>query len=159
LNSASYYHPSKKQAVLKTLIHRARTICDKGSIDKELRFLTKTFKENGYNQGQIQRAISPAPKTVKVKEKPTALALLPYIQITFNQLTRLLGRHNIKCIAIPPTKISDFLPKIKDDLGLRTPGIYSIPCECGKVYIGQRVSLYKIELKNTNAIHVCLGRT
>jgi hypothetical protein len=22
-------------------------------------------------------------------------------------------------------------------LGLRTPGIYSIPCECGRVYIGQ----------------------
>jgi hypothetical protein len=26
---------------------------------------------------------------------------------------------------------------IKDALGLRTPGIYSIPCECGRVYIGQ----------------------
>jgi hypothetical protein len=58
------------------------------------------------------------------------------------------------CIAIPPTKISDFLPKIKDDLGLRTPGIYSIPCECGKVYIGQTGRTTDIELKNTNAIHI-----
>jgi hypothetical protein len=48
-----------------------------------------------------------------------------------------LGRHNIKCVAIPPTKISGFLPKFNDDLGLRTPGIYSIPCKCGNVYIGQ----------------------
>jgi hypothetical protein len=26
---------------------------------------------------------------------------------------------------------------VKDDLGLRTPGVYSIPCVCGQVYIGQ----------------------
>jgi hypothetical protein len=25
----------------------------------------------------------------------------------------------------------------KDDLGLKIPGVYRIPCECGKVYIGQ----------------------
>jgi hypothetical protein len=29
------------------------------------------------------------------------------------------------------------LPPVKETLGLRTLGIYSIPCECGKVYIGQ----------------------
>ena len=37
----------------------------------------------------------------------------------------------------PPAKISQLLRPVKDDLGLRTPGIYKIPCECGKVYIGQ----------------------
>jgi hypothetical protein len=74
---------------------------------------------------------------LKVKVKPTNLALLPYIHITLNRLNRLLGRHNIKCTAVPPTKISGLLPKTKDDLGLRTPGIYSVPCECGKVYVGQ----------------------
>jgi hypothetical protein len=26
---------------------------------------------------------------------------------------------------------------VKDDLGLKTPGVYSVPCECGQVYIGQ----------------------
>ena len=26
---------------------------------------------------------------------------------------------------------------VKDAIGLKTPGIYRIPCECGKVYIGQ----------------------
>jgi hypothetical protein len=29
------------------------------------------------------------------------------------------------------------MPPTKDPPGLRTPGIYKIPCECGKVYIGQ----------------------
>jgi hypothetical protein len=26
---------------------------------------------------------------------------------------------------------------VKDDLGLKTPGVYSVPCECSQVYIGQ----------------------
>jgi hypothetical protein len=29
-----------------------------------------------------------------------------------------------------------FLQSVKDNLGLKTPGVYSIPCECGQVYIG-----------------------
>jgi hypothetical protein len=26
---------------------------------------------------------------------------------------------------------------VKDELELKTPGVYSVPCECGQVYIGQ----------------------
>jgi len=49
----------------------------------------------------------------------------------------MLAKHNIKSVALPPRKIFGYLPPVKDALGLRTPGIYSIPCECGRVYIGQ----------------------
>ncbi|KAJ4427829.1 hypothetical protein ANN_25608 [Periplaneta americana] len=31
----------------------------------------------------------------------------------------------------------NLLRPVKDNLGLRTPGVYKIPCECGKCYIGQ----------------------
>ena len=46
-------------------------------------------------------------------------------------------KHNIKSVALPPRKIFSHLPPVKDALGLRTLGIYSILCECGRVYIGQ----------------------
>jgi hypothetical protein len=49
----------------------------------------------------------------------------------------MLAKHNIKSVAIPSTKIASYLPPVKDAIGLKTPGIYRIPCECGKVYIGQ----------------------
>jgi predicted GIY-YIG superfamily endonuclease len=29
------------------------------------------------------------------------------------------------------------LRSVKDNLGLNVPGVYQIPCECGKVYMGQ----------------------
>jgi hypothetical protein len=49
----------------------------------------------------------------------------------------MLSKYNIKSIALPPKKLTSYLPSVKQNLGLRTPGIYSIACECGKVYIGQ----------------------
>jgi hypothetical protein len=48
-----------------------------------------------------------------------------------------LAKHNIKSVALPPRKIASYLPPIKETSGLRILGIYNIPCECGKVYIGQ----------------------
>ena len=39
------------------------------------------------------------------------------------------------------------MPPTKDSTGLRTPGIYKIPCECGKVYIGQSGRSIQLRLK------------
>jgi hypothetical protein len=49
----------------------------------------------------------------------------------------MLLRHNIKTVGLPPRKITSFLQPVKDDPGLKTQGIYIIPCKCGKVKIGQ----------------------
>jgi len=47
----------------------------------------------------------------------------------------MLAKHNIKIVALPPRKIFSYFPLVNDAVGLRTPGVYSIPCE--RVYIGQ----------------------
>jgi len=39
------------------------------------------------------------------------------------------------------------MPPTKDAPGLRTPGIYRIPCECGKVYIGQSGRSIQLRIK------------
>jgi hypothetical protein len=44
-------------------------------------------------------------------------------------------------------KLSSLLRPIKDHLGLRTPGVYRIPCVCGKVYIGQTGRSVDIRMK------------
>jgi hypothetical protein len=49
-------------------------------------------------------------------------------------LSRMLTKCNIKCVGLLPRKISRLLPPVKDDLGLRTPGVYSTPCTSGQVY-------------------------
>jgi len=49
----------------------------------------------------------------------------------------MLAKYNIKRVALPSRKILSYMPPTKDAPGLRTPDIYRIRCECGKVYIGQ----------------------
>ena len=81
--------------------------------------------------------MKPATRTVKTNDKPTSTAYIPYTQTTYGRLSRMLAKQNIKSVALPPRKLSSYFPPVTDVLELRTPGVYSIPCECGRVSIGQ----------------------
>jgi hypothetical protein len=59
------------------------------------------------------------------------------VEPTFSCISRALSLHNIKTVGLSIRKVSSFLQPVKDALGLKTPRIYSIPCKCGKVHIGQ----------------------
>jgi hypothetical protein len=100
-------------------------------------FLGDIFRQNGYMEWQIRMALNPRPRAGWSDEKSDSVGFLPYVGTIFNLISRVLARHNIKSMGLPPRKLSGFLRPVKDDLGLRTPGVYSIPCECGQVYIGQ----------------------
>jgi hypothetical protein len=69
----------------------------------------------------------------------------------------LLTKHNIKSVVLPPRKTFNYLPLVKDALELRTPGIYSVPCECGRVYIGQSVRSIQLRIKEHNR-HIRLAQ-
>jgi len=74
---------------------------------------------------QTRRVLNHVVRPTKPKEKPTSVALLPYVQTTYGRLSRMLAKH-IKSVGLQPRKISIFLRPVKDSLGLRTPGVYSI---------------------------------
>jgi hypothetical protein len=40
-------------------------------------------------------------------------------------------------LCLPPKKIFNCLWPVKDNVGLKTPQVYCIPCKCGNVYVGQ----------------------
>jgi hypothetical protein len=81
---------------------------------------------------------------------------LPYVQTMYGHLSRMLAKHNINGVGLLPRKISSFLHPVKDDLGLRTPGVYSIPCECGQVYIRQTGQSIETRINEHNR-HIRLG--
>jgi hypothetical protein len=66
----------------------------------------------------------------------TAVARLPYQGATSQKVSRLLAKYNIQTVHIS-AKNSQLLRPVKDKLGLKAAGIYRIPCECGKVYVGE----------------------
>ena len=106
---------------------------------------------------KIRRAMEPVARLAKTNDKPTSTAYIPYTQTTYGRQSRMLAKHNIKTVALPPWKIFNYLPPVKDALGLRTPGIYIIPCECGRVYIGQSGRSIQLRIKEHNR-HITLAQ-
>ena len=90
--------------------------------------------------------MKPATRTAKTNHKPISTAYIPYPQTT----QRNAGQAKNQNVALPPRKICTYFPLIKGALGLRTPFVYSISCECGKVYIGQNGRSIQFRIKEHN---------
>jgi hypothetical protein len=76
-----------------------------------------------YSIKQIREALNPEVRTSKPKEKPKSVTLLPYVWMAYIQLSRMLAKHNTKSVGLLPRKISSRLHPVKNDLGMRTPGV------------------------------------
>jgi hypothetical protein len=65
------------------------------------------------------------------------VAILPLQHTTSYRISRLLIKFNIKTVHIPVKKTSYMFRSRKNDFGLKVSGVYSIPCEWGKVCVRQ----------------------
>jgi hypothetical protein len=137
LHVDSEHHLAQKKGVLSTLFHSACTICDDDNLQKQILHLRETFKKNGYSSQDIQQALHPKTKPKTESEKLVGVALIQYEHSTSNKIRKLRAKHKIKTVHIPAKKTINMISPVEDNLGLRTSGIYCIPCECGKVYVGQ----------------------
>jgi hypothetical protein len=122
-----------------------------------LEFLHRTFKESSYSDRVILHALNPPDMEDTPTKDPTSVAFLPFDVSTFNHISRVLTKHNIRTVGLPPKKVTRFLRPIKDDLGLKTPGIYSIPCKCGRAYIGQIRHSNETSIKTAQSVHLLLS--
>lgn len=86
---------------------------------------------------EIQHALYQKRTHKTPKSKPTSTAIIQYMPTVSGRFSRFLAKYNIRTIHWPVKKNSKLLRLAKDDLGYNVPGIYHIPCECNKVYIGQ----------------------
>jgi len=87
----------------------------------ELKFLSSTFKHNGYNK----RILNLPEEEQMHRQHLTFVAFFPFIGLTFNCTSRMLSKHTTKTAGLPPRKVASFLRFVKDDLGLRTFGVHS----------------------------------
>jgi predicted GIY-YIG superfamily endonuclease len=118
-------------------------------------FLRDVFRQNGYSNRQIHRVLSRRRNITQPEDKPDSVAFLPYVRTIFNHISGVLSRHKTKSVGLPPNKLSSFLLPVNNNLALRTPGVYKIPCECGKVYTGQTGPSVDTRLKEHQR-HICL---
>ncbi|XP_046391246.1 uncharacterized protein LOC124159465 [Ischnura elegans] len=141
LNGRSHHHPAQKNGVLRTLIHRAKAVSDAEHLKSEIDHLRTTFRSNGFTEGDIKmtlkKSLRKKAEADKPDVKPTGRACLPYVSTISNKISRILRRHNVETIHKPLGKLKALLGTTKDKFGLKTSGVYRIPCECGQVYIGE----------------------
>jgi hypothetical protein len=66
-----------------------------------------------------------------------------------------MSRHNIESVNFLTRKVASSVSPVKDDLGLKTPCVYSVPGECGLVYNGQTCRSTKTRVKQYH-LHIRL---
>jgi hypothetical protein len=89
-------------------------------------FLRDIFRQNGYTDQRIHRALNPPLRVAQPDEKPESVAFLPNVRPIVNRINRVLYWH-IKTMGLPPRKIFSFLQSVKDNLALKMLALYSIP--------------------------------
>ncbi|XP_029154910.1 uncharacterized protein LOC114944919 [Nylanderia fulva] len=115
----SHHHPAQKNSIISSLIYRALTIFKPTSLNEELEHLNQVLTKNGYNTKDIHRtterlknkissSTNMSTSSEKEEEKEDKKwTTLPYLQGTTERISRILGKHNIKCtIREPERKIS-----------------------------------------------------
>ena len=137
------HHPqSVKRGIVKCLYERAKSLVTKPSvISEEKKHLSSVLVSNGYPFSFLQKLT----KTGKPNDstKPAidfkATAVLPYVKGVSEQLRRSLQQQGVRAVFKSETTLRSHLVRPKDAVNpAKQDGVvYRIPCECGKVYIGE----------------------
>ncbi|XP_050544291.1 uncharacterized protein LOC126907220 [Daktulosphaira vitifoliae] len=75
---------------------------------------------------------------VPVRDEKKGTLILPYIQGITDRISRIAQKFKLRTVFKPNTVAGSLLRNPIDKLPeMQTPGVYEIPCSCGKSYIGQ----------------------
>jgi hypothetical protein len=102
LDAISEHHPAPKRAVLSTLINRARTIFDSGSLEY-VEHPKKTFRKNCCSKMETKRAFHPKNKHKTPETKSTIIAIIQKMRTISGKISTLLAKY-IKTIHRPVKK-------------------------------------------------------
>ena len=120
----------------KTLINRAKTICEVSNINDELEHLRNVLKMNDYPRHFIDNAMK-TPQSIQQKIEYKSSVCLPYIGPASHKVERILRNEaGIKVYHSSENKLFRALCTHKDNVNeSQKPGVCRIPCECGLVYV------------------------
>jgi hypothetical protein len=98
---------AKKNSVCKTLINRAKTICEVSTIDDELEHLRNVLKMNGYPRHFIDNAMPmKTPQSIQQKIEYQSSVCLLYIGPASHKIERILRNEaGYKGIPFKPKQI------------------------------------------------------
>lgn len=138
--------PNIADGVFKGFLARAYAICSKEYLQAEIEFLRTIFIENGYDSKKLDELIKKyEPKTIRNNDEPCDdenfkfKASLPWIPGVSEKLKKAFKKENIKVTFKSEKNLKTILcSKNKPQLPeFSHPGVYLVPCSCGKKYVGE----------------------
>jgi hypothetical protein len=154
LHANSHHHPSQKMGVLNTMATRAARISDKDHLKEEIDHLTKVFKNIGYRDRDIKKAMDKKDKRTHTQndQNPNLKAFLPYIRGVTDKIAKVLKRKEIKISFKPLITIRQRMNSVKDPIDQQQgKGIYKVSFSCGKCYIGETGRSFQVRIKEHEA--------
>ena len=146
LNYRSYHHPSVLRSINKTLVKRAHEVSDQTHLQGELEHIRHVLKCNNYPTHKISTELPPPRGSPE--HQPKSRVVLPYLGAASHKIQRILKEADVEVRHSSSTKLQSILFTHKDKrLSKDLPGVYRIPCECGKVYIGETGRSFATRLK------------
>jgi hypothetical protein len=140
-NFRSNHPPHVERDLIQILHNRPSTIRqERQDLFDEISNLKRDLQLNGYPQGFIDSVInSKGSSDPNTEEKPLGSVYIPYVKGVSQKFKRIGNLYNIRTIFKTKHKFMSSLMKTRQERHpQQTAGcVYSIPCECGRSYIGE----------------------
>ena len=108
---------------------------------KKRKHLSSVLVSNGCPSSFLQKITKTKRPTAKAyfKQDFKSMAVLPYIKGASKVLRRCLQQQGVRAVFKSNTTLSSHFVRLKDVIDSSKQGgfVYKIPCECGKVYVGE----------------------
>ena len=143
LNFNSYNPTQHKNSVIRTLIHRADTLCDAENKQEEMDHICNVLKNNQYPKKSIDQVIKKVrddSDTSVSGSLPTSYVSIPYVAGTSERISRIFRKYDINVAHQPSRKIKNELCHLKDrrSVNERAGVVYQLDCgDCNASYIGE----------------------
>ena len=132
---------------------------------KEEYHLTATFKQNGYPllftcAISLQRPTTPPEEELgeeESQEEKQPLAVIPYVSGVSERIRKACEKFNLKVVFKSGPTLCSLLTKMKDPFPKEklVGVVYQIPCQCGKVYVGEMQRC--LEVRVNTRMHAIRG--
>ena len=142
LNYGSNHHPRIKSGIVKCLAHRARTVCSKDTLEKELNHLQGVFESNNYPPSLVSKHLHQRERKLANNidaddiEKQHLL-VTPYVKGLSENIERRCKHINVKTVFSSKRTLRSELVNVKKriDQSDRNGVVYEIEYCCGHSYI------------------------
>jgi uncharacterized protein (UPF0335 family) len=145
-------HPQYvKRGVVRSSIDRVKVICqNQKDFNREVKFIKHDLILNGYPQRLMDSIMkSRKNKNPSTDKVPHSTVVIPYIRGISEKFRRIGNRYNIRTIFKTKHIPRGTLMTIRPDRGLEQTRqcVCSIPCECGRCYIGETSRPLQVRIK------------